>query len=113
MRHGAGSDAGRVAAAGPRHPPGPGTRPRRRRREGVSGMSGEAQVVGAASGLPGQAVYTPATLRIYDAMVLGFSNRFLLRCPTAELVGLYDRSEERRVGKAWLSQCSYRGSPYI
>src|SRR3546814_19098587 len=53
-------------------------------------MSGEAQVVGAASGLPGQAVYTPATLRIYDAVVLGFSNRFLWRCPTAELVGLYD-----------------------
>src|SRR3546814_5792299 len=40
--------------------------------------------------LPGQAVYTPATLRIYDAMVLGFSNRILWRCPTAELVGLYD-----------------------
>src|SRR3546814_19109781 len=53
-------------------------------------MSGEAQVVGAASGLPGQAVYTPATLRIYDAMVLGFSNRFLWCCPTAELVGPYD-----------------------
>src|SRR3546814_20156821 len=111
MRHGAGSDAGRVAAAGPRHPPGPGTRPRRRRREGVSGMSGEAQIVGPDIGLPGQAVYTPATLRIYDAMVLGFSNRFLCRWPPAELAGLLhdnvspkhlhagDRSEEGRDGK--------------
>lgn len=40
--------------------------------------------------LPGQAVYTAASLRIYDAMVLGFSNRLLWRCPTAELVALYD-----------------------
>jgi hypothetical protein len=44
----------------------------------------------AADALPGQAVYTEASLRIYDAMVLGFSNRFLWRCPTAELVALYD-----------------------
>jgi len=43
-----------------------------------------------AAALPGQAVYTAASLRIYDAFVLGFSNRFLWRCPTAELVALYD-----------------------
>ena len=43
-----------------------------------------------AEGLPGQAVYTTTTLRLYDATVLGFSNRFLWRCPTAELVALYD-----------------------
>jgi hypothetical protein len=43
-----------------------------------------------AEGLPGQAVYTATTLRIYDATVLGFSNRFLWHCPTAELVALYD-----------------------
>lgn len=43
-----------------------------------------------AAALPGQAVYTAASLRIYDAMVLGFSNRFLWRCPTAELIRLYD-----------------------
>ena len=40
--------------------------------------------------LPGQAVYTAASLRIYDAMVLGFSNRFLWGCPTTDLVALYD-----------------------
>lgn len=43
-----------------------------------------------ADALPGQAAYTAASLSIYDAMVLGFSNRFLWRCPTAELVSLYD-----------------------
>lgn len=43
-----------------------------------------------AAALPGQAVYTATSLRIYDAMVLGFSNRFLWGCPTAELVALYD-----------------------
>lgn len=43
-----------------------------------------------AAALPGQAVYTATSLRIYDAMVLGFSNRFLWGCPTRELVALYD-----------------------
>lgn len=43
-----------------------------------------------AEALPGQAVYTATSLRLYDAMVLGFSNRFLWHCPTAELVALYD-----------------------
>jgi hypothetical protein len=38
----------------------------------------------------GQAVYTPRSLKLYDALVLGFSNRFLWRCPTAELLALYD-----------------------
>ncbi|WP_340117518.1 methyltransferase [Pelagibius sp. 7325] len=38
----------------------------------------------------GQAVYTHRTLRLYDAVVLGFSNRFLWRCPTAALLALYD-----------------------
>lgn len=40
--------------------------------------------------LPGQAVYTPASLRIYDLFVLGFSNRFLWNCPTRELLAHYD-----------------------
>ncbi len=40
----------------------------------------------------GQAVYSPAVLRLYDAWVLGFSNRFLWRCPTSELRALYDRN---------------------
>src|SRR3546814_14658333 len=55
-------------------------------------MSGKTAAVGVAGseGLPGQAVYTAATLKLYDAMVLGFSNRLLWGCPTAELVALYD-----------------------
>ncbi len=40
----------------------------------------------------GQAVYTPFTLSAYDWFVLGFSNRFLWRCPTAKLLELYDRN---------------------
>jgi SAM-dependent methyltransferase len=40
----------------------------------------------------GQAVYTPLTLKVYDHLVLGFSNRFLWRCPTSTLVDLYDRN---------------------
>lgn len=38
----------------------------------------------------GQAAYTPLSLKIYDALVLGFSCRFLWRCPAAEMLGLYD-----------------------
>ncbi len=40
----------------------------------------------------GQAVYTPASLRLYDHIVHGLSNRWLWRCPTAELQRLYDRN---------------------
>lgn len=45
-----------------------------------------------ASTQAGQAIYTPAVLSIYDLWVLGFSNRFLWRCPTAKLRALYDRN---------------------
>ncbi len=44
----------------------------------------------------GQAVYSPLVLRIYDWVVLGLSNRFLWRCPTAELRRLYDRNVSDR-----------------
>ncbi|GAB4360517.1 MAG: class I SAM-dependent methyltransferase [Kiloniellaceae bacterium] len=44
----------------------------------------------AADAWAGQAVYTERTLKLYDAVVLRFSNRFLWRCPTAELLALYD-----------------------
>ena len=40
----------------------------------------------------GQAVYTPLTLRAYDAFVLGLSNHLLWRCPTSELRALYARN---------------------
>lgn len=40
----------------------------------------------------GQAVYSPFVLKAYDLWVLGLSNRFLWKCPTAKLRGLYDRN---------------------
>jgi SAM-dependent methyltransferase len=40
----------------------------------------------------GQAVYSPLLLRVYDLFVLGFSNRYLWRCPTAEILKFYDRN---------------------
>lgn len=39
----------------------------------------------------GAAVYSSAVLRVYDWFVLGFSNRRLWRCPTREILALYDR----------------------
>ncbi|MFA5952708.1 MAG: class I SAM-dependent methyltransferase [Hyphomicrobium sp.] len=44
----------------------------------------------------GQAVYSPFVLAIYDVLVLGLSNQFLWRCPTATLRALYDRSVRPR-----------------
>ena len=40
----------------------------------------------------GQAVYTPRSLNVYDAFVLGFSNSWIWRCPTRELAALYTRN---------------------
>lgn len=40
----------------------------------------------------GQRVYSRLTLPLYDLWVLGISNHWLWRCPTAELRGLYDRN---------------------
>lgn len=39
----------------------------------------------------GQAVYTKRVLHVYDLFVLGFSNRFVWRCPTPALLAHYDR----------------------
>ena len=44
----------------------------------------------------GHRVYTPLMLRAYDAFVLGFSNRWLWRCPTNQLLDLYQRNIGRR-----------------
>jgi ubiquinone/menaquinone biosynthesis C-methylase UbiE len=44
----------------------------------------------------GQAVYTPSFLRIYDQFVLGFSMRFIYRCPSTRLLELYNRHAGRR-----------------
>ncbi len=38
----------------------------------------------------GQAIYTRTTLRSYDWLVLGVSNRWVWRCPTPRLVQLYN-----------------------
>lgn len=38
----------------------------------------------------GQRVYTPLMLRAYDLFVLGFSNRFVWRCPSPKLLARYD-----------------------
>ncbi len=40
----------------------------------------------------GQAVYSRRTLAIYDWLVLGFSNRFVWRCPTRHLVEMYNEN---------------------
>jgi SAM-dependent methyltransferase len=38
---------------------------------------------------PGYAVYSKASLAIYDALVLGLSNRFIWKCPSNHLRALY------------------------
>jgi SAM-dependent methyltransferase len=44
----------------------------------------------------GQAIYSPFVLHVYDWVVLGLSNTFLWRCPTAVLRRLYDRNVSAR-----------------
>ncbi len=39
----------------------------------------------------GQAVYSKKTLRAYDLVVLGISNRFIWKCPTARLLEHYNK----------------------
>jgi len=39
--------------------------------------------------LAGQAVYSKNTLAVYDFLVLGLSNRFIWKCPTARLIEFY------------------------
>ncbi|MCP5054642.1 MAG: class I SAM-dependent methyltransferase [bacterium] len=39
----------------------------------------------------GQAVYSKKTLAIYDLYVLGFSNRFVWKCPSKNILDLYNR----------------------
>jgi hypothetical protein len=61
----------------------------------------------------GQRVYTPLTLRAYDLFVLGFSNRFVWRCRSSEMLKRYDRHVGARhldvgVGTGWfLDRCSW------
>ena len=64
----------------------------------------------------GHAVYTPAVLAVYDLWVLGLSNRWIWKCPTARLLELYNRHASDHhldvgVGTGFFSQnADFRGS---
>lgn len=45
---------------------------------------------------PGYAVYSRRTLALYDALVLGFSNRFIWRCPSRHLIGHHEANLSAR-----------------
>jgi Methyltransferase domain len=54
----------------------------------------------------GQTVYTPLVLRAYDLFVLGFSNRFVWRCRSSNMLARYNRYVGARhldvgVGTGW------------
>lgn len=61
----------------------------------------------------GQRVYTPFTLRVYDLFVLGFSNRFVWRCPSSKMLERYESHVGERhldvgVGTGWfLDHCRW------
>lgn len=40
----------------------------------------------------GHSLYSPLVLSLYDVFVLGFCNRFIWKCPTQELLALYNRN---------------------
>lgn len=67
----------------------------------------------------GQAVYSKATLAIYDILVLGVSNRFIWKCPTPRLLELYNThasSNHLDVGVGtgfFLDRCSFPSNPEI
>ncbi|ACL59844.1 class I SAM-dependent methyltransferase [Methylobacterium nodulans] len=65
---------------------------------------------------PGQAIYTRTTLALYDLVVLGISNTLVWRCPTREILRLYDHcvTDEHLdigVGTGWyLDRCRFPSS---
>jgi Methyltransferase domain len=50
----------------------------------------------AAESHPSVTVYTPARLALYDLFILGFSCRFVWRCPKRHFLALYDRYTSAR-----------------
>ena len=64
----------------------------------------------------GQAVYTARTLKIYDLLVLGISNRWIWKCPTAKLLEFYNQhitANHLDVGVGtgyFLDRCSFPNS---
>ena len=65
------------------------------------------------AGRAGQAIYNPATLALYDIVVLGISNRLIWRCPTRHILQLYnqhatDNHLDVGVGTGWyLDHCRF------
>lgn len=61
----------------------------------------------------GQRIYTPLVLRAYDLLVLGFSNRFVWRCPSPKILERYNtyigaRHLDVGVGTGWfLDHCDW------
>ena len=45
---------------------------------------------------PGAAIYAPWSLRLYDALVLGFSGRYVWRCGKDEVLALYNQHASAR-----------------
>jgi ubiquinone/menaquinone biosynthesis C-methylase UbiE len=64
----------------------------------------------------GQAIYNPATLALYDFVVLGISNRLIWRCPTHRILELYNQHVTGNhldvgVGTGWyLDHCRFPSS---
>jgi methyltransferase family protein len=62
---------------------------------------------------PGQAVYTPRMLRVYDLVVTRFSNSLIWRCPARRILEHYDRhvrASHLDVGPGtgyYLDRCSF------
>jgi hypothetical protein len=70
----------------------------------------------AASTHAGQAIYFPLTLAFYDLVVLRLSNNLIWRCPTRQILALYDRhvTDEHLdvgVGTGWyLDHCRFHSA---
>jgi 2-polyprenyl-3-methyl-5-hydroxy-6-metoxy-1,4-benzoquinol methylase len=67
----------------------------------------------------GQADYTPGFLAVYDPLVLGVMNRVMWRCPTSEILRLYEAHVARThldvgPGTGWyLDHCRFETAPEI
>ena len=57
-----------------------------------AGQPADERTTPAGEAWAGTAVYTPASLKLYDFLVLWLSNRFLWGCPTRALLALYDNN---------------------
>lgn len=67
----------------------------------------------------GAAVYTPATLALYDLFVLGFSSSFVWNCPSHLILDLYNQHVSSKhldigVGTGYfMDRCGFPASPTI